>query len=122
MNALQLEFAGDVDHVDVLDGSLVQATISDTVAIATAAATDPALEERNLFGEADRIAARAPSAGTRRQYAAIFRAFGDWLGRELGRPPVVGDLDTDVIAAYGRHLASTGGRGGRPAASATSHV
>jgi hypothetical protein len=31
-------------------------------------------------------------------------------------------MDTDVIAAYGRHLAGTGGRGGRPAAPATSRV
>ena len=51
-------------------------------------------------------------ASTRRQYGAIFRAFGDWLAGELGRPPVVGDLDADVIAAYGRHLATSGGRGG----------
>jgi len=69
------------------------------------------LEARNLFGEAERIAARAASASTRRQYASIFRAFGDWLASELGRPPVVGDLDTDAIAAYGRHLAVAGGRG-----------
>jgi hypothetical protein len=67
---------------------------------------------RNLFSEAERIAARAASASTRRQYGAIFRAFGDWLASELGRPPVVGDLDADVIAAYGRHLATSGGRGG----------
>jgi integrase/recombinase XerD len=82
----------------------------------------PALAARNLFGEAQRIAARAASASTRRQYGAIFRAFGDWLGGELGRPPVVGDLDADVIAAYGRHLATGGGRGGRPAAPATVRV
>jgi integrase len=81
-----------------------------------------ALEERNLFGEAERIAARAASASTRRQYGAIFRAFGDWLGGELGRPPVVGDLDADVIAAYGRHLATCGGRDSRPAAPATVRV
>jgi integrase len=81
-----------------------------------------ALAERNLFGEAQRIAARAASASTRRQYAAIFRAFGDWLGGELGRPPVVGDLDADVIAAYGRHLAAAGGRGGGSAAPATVRV
>jgi site-specific recombinase XerC len=91
--------------------------LADAVVIAA-----PALEERNLFGEAQRIAARAASASTRRQYAAIFRAFGDWLAGELGRPPVVGDLDTDAIAAYGRHLATSGGRGGRPAAAATSRV
>ena len=77
---------------------------------------------RNLFGEAQRIAARAASASTRRQYAAIFRAFGDWLASELHRPPVVGDLDADVIAAYGRHLAGCGGRGGRPATPATVRV
>jgi hypothetical protein len=80
------------------------------------------LEQRNLFGEAERIAARAASASTRRQYASIFRAFGDWLAGELGRPPVVGDLDIDAIAAYGRHLATAGGRGRRPAAPATSRV
>jgi integrase len=72
--------------------------------------------------EAERIAARATSASTRRQYASIFRAFGDWLAGELGRPPLVGDLDTDAIAAYARHLATSGGRGGRPAAAATSRV
>ena len=32
---------------------------------------------------------------------------------------MVGDVDADVIAAYGRHLAMCGGRGGRPAALAT---
>ena len=78
--------------------------------------------ERNLFGEAQRIAARAATSSTRRQYGAIFRAFGDWLAGELGRPPVVGDLDADVIAAYGRHLAACGGRGGAPAAPATVRV
>ena len=40
-----------------------------------------------MFGEAERIAARAASVSTRRQYGAIFRAFGDWLAGELGRPP-----------------------------------
>lgn len=76
----------------------------------------------NLFAEADRIAARASSPGTRRQYAAIYRTFAHWLREQLGRPPVVGDLDADVIAAYGRHLATSGGRGGRPAAPATARV
>jgi len=80
------------------------------------------LEQRNLFGEAERIAARAALATTRKQYAVIYRAFGDWLGKQLGRPPVVGDLDADVIAAYGRHLATTGGRGDRPAATSTRRV
>jgi hypothetical protein len=82
----------------------------------------PGSHDRNLFGEAERIAARAATASTRRQYAAIFRAFGDWLAGELRRPPVIGDFDADVIAAYGRHLATSGGRGGRPAAPATVRV
>lgn len=80
------------------------------------------IEERNLFAESERIAARAARSGTRRQYGAIYRSFGDWLTEQLGRPPLVGDLAADVIAAYGRHLATVGGRGGRPAAPATSRV
>ena len=80
------------------------------------------LAARNLFAESDRIAARASSPGTRRQYAAIYRAFAHWLREQLGRPPVVVDLDADVIAAYGRHLQTSGGRGGRPAAPATARV
>src|SRR5450755_2495349 len=107
-----------------LELELVDGTITDEVDdVAVFAAPAPTeLEARNLFGEAERIAARAASASTRRQYASIFRAFGDWLAGELGRPPVVGDLDTDAIAAYGRHLAVAGGRGGRPAAPATLRV
>jgi integrase len=35
---------------------------------------------------------------------------------------VVCDLDVDVISAYGRHLAASGGRGGGPAAPATVRV
>jgi integrase len=105
---------------------LVDATIADELADAVVIAAPPpspaGVEQRNLFGEAERIAARAASASTRRQYASIFRAFGDWLAGELGRPPLVADLDTDAIAAYGRHLATCGGRGGRPAAPATSRV
>jgi len=64
--------------------------------VVIAASAPSGLEQRNLFGEAERIAARAASASTRRQYSSIFRAFGDWLAGELGRPPVVGDLDTDA--------------------------
>jgi integrase len=109
---------------EVLEVEVVDATIAEEPTdVAVIAAPAPAgMQARNLFGEADRIAARAAVASTRRQYAAIFRAFGDWLAAELGRPPVVGDLDTDAIAAYARHLASGGGRGGRPAAPATSRV
>ena len=108
----------------VLELGLLDGTIADEPAnVAVLAVPAPAgMESRNLFGEAERIAARAASASTRRQYASIFRAFGDWLPGELGRPPLVADLDTDAIAAYGRHLASAGGRGGRPAAPATSRV
>jgi hypothetical protein len=107
----------------VLD-ELVDGTITDEPTdVAVIAAPAPVgIEQRNLFGEAERIAARAASASTRRQYASIFCAFGDWLAGELGRPPLVSDLDTDTIAAYGRHLAISGGRGGRPAAPATSRV
>ena len=72
-------------------------------------------------GRADRPLARA-SARTRRQYGATFRAFGDWLAGELCRPPLVGDVDADVIAAYGRHLAACGGRGGGSAAPVTVRV
>jgi integrase len=108
--ALELEF---------VDGTIAD-QLADPAVIAAPAPT--ASEQRNLFEEAERIAARAASASTRRQYASIFRAFGDWLAGELGRPPVVGDLDTDAIAAYARHLARAGGRGGRPAAPATTRV
>jgi integrase len=103
-----------------LDGTIADELVNAAVIAAPAPAGS---EQRNLFGEAERIAARAASASTRRQYASIFRAFGDWLAGELGRPPVVGDLDTDTVAAYARHLARAGGRrGGRPAAPATTRV
>jgi integrase len=108
-------------ELELVDGTIGDEP-ADVVVIAAPAPAPSGLEARNLFGEAERIAARAASASTRRQYASIFRAFGDWLGGELGRPPVVGDLDTDVIAAYARHLARAGGRGGRPAAPATTRV
>ncbi len=103
---------------------VVDRTIADELAdaVVIAAPAPLGLEQRNLFGEAERIAARAALASTRGQYASVFRAFGDWLGGELGRPPVVGDLDTDVIAAYARHVARGGGRGGRAAAPATARV
>jgi integrase len=108
-----------VVELEVVDG-VIAGELADVAVITTLAPSG--LEQRNLFGEAERIAARAASAGTRRQYAAIFRTFGDWLAGELGRAPLVGDLDTDVIAAYARHLATAGGRGGLPAAPATTRV
>src|SRR5665213_1876639 len=103
-------------ELDVVDALVVEEGEPSFPPTAVAAAVWDVLGERNLFGEADRIAARAASAGTRRQYAAIYRAFAHWLREQLDRPPVVGDLDADVIAAYGRYLATCGGRGGRPAA------
>jgi integrase len=106
-------------ELELVDGAFVDELVDAAV---IAAPAPLGMEQRNLFGEAKRIAARAASASTRRQYASIFRAFGDWLAGELGRPPLVGDLDTDVIAAYGRYLACAGGRGGRPAAPATTRV
>jgi len=122
---LTLPAAEAGDEAELVDAELV----SSSGAVASAGALSPspppvsfALAERNLFAEAQRIAARAATASTRRQYGAIFRAFGDWLAGELGRAPLVGDLDADVIAGYGRHLAAAGGRGGRPAAPATRRV
>jgi integrase len=124
MTNARLVLGADLGEEDLLEdlavAEVVEATVGELPAALAAAVDD--LLARNLFGEADRIAARASSAGTRRQYAAIYRAFGDWLTGQLGRPPVVGDLDTDVIAAYGRYLAKEGGRGGRPAAPATSRA
>jgi integrase len=126
VSELQPALAPVVDaELELVDAELV----SSAGAVASGSVLSPspppipsAIEERNLFGEAERIAARAASVSTRRQYRAIFRAFGDWLAGELGRPPVVDDVDTDVIAAYGRHLETSGGRGGRPAAPATVRV
>ena len=126
MSELQLSLASVAEaERELVDAELV--TSAGAVASASTLSPSPppavpGLQRRNLFGEADRIAARAASASTWRQYGAIFRVFGDWLAGELGRPPLVGDLDADVIAAYGRHLATCGGRGGRPAAPATVRV
>ncbi len=80
------------------------------------------LEPENLYAAGERIALRAASASTRRQYASIYRAFGDWIRSELDRPPTGEDLHGDAIAAYARHLDTQGGRGGRPAALATRRV
>ena len=124
MSGLQLTLvaADACEEVELVDGELAEASVSASVLSPPPPPSAPGLGERNLFAESERIAARAASASTRRQYAAIFRSFGDWLASQLGRPPVVGDLDADVIAAYGRHLARVGGRGGRPAAPATARV
>jgi hypothetical protein len=96
---LSLTAPGPVlEEIELVDGQLAEISI-----LSPPPPPVPAgMADRNLFGEAERIAGRAASASTRRQYAAIFRSFGDWLAGELGRAPVVGDLDADVIAAYGR--------------------
>ena len=73
-------------ELELVDGTIAD-ELADAAVIAAPAPAPTELEERNLFGEAERIAARAASASTRRQYASIFRAFGDWLAGELGRPP-----------------------------------
>ena len=58
-----------------LELELVDGTIADQLAdaVVIAAPARSGSEQRNLFGEAERIAARAASASTRRQYASIFR-------------------------------------------------
>src|SRR4051812_8809195 len=76
-------------------------------------------EHANLFAVAEQLTARAATPSTRRQYAAIYRSFGDWLREQLGRPPTVADLDADAIVAYARFLETAGGRGGGLAAPAT---
>ena len=70
----------------------------------------------------ERLAARAASLATRKQYASIYRTFSDWLRAELDRPPTTSDLTGDAIGAFGRHLEVTGGRGGGPASTATRRV
>jgi len=44
--------------------------------------------EENLYLAGERLAVRAASPATRKQYASIYRTFGDWLRAELDRPPV----------------------------------
>src|SRR5918912_1943560 len=80
------------------------------------------LEAANLFAVAGQLAARAATPATRRQYAAIYRSFADWLREQLGRPPTVADVGADAIAAYARFLERAGGRGGGPAAPATRRI
>ena len=112
MSERQLSLARSADaELELVDAELV----TSAGAVASAAPSPPprrpsasaARTSATCSARRERIAARAATASTRRQYGAIFRAFGDWLAGELGRPPVVGDLDADVIAAYGRHLATS---------------
>ena len=84
--------------------------------------TGAELQRANLYAVCELIAARAPRESSRRQYRSIFRRFCDVLRDELGRPPVVADLTADTIAAYARHLETSGGRRGGPAALSTRRV
>ena len=111
------ELVADVELVD-----RVETVAAEVGEAAVSAAPSSPFTGRHLAGEADRIAARASTSGTRRQYASIYRSFTIWLAAQLGRAPRVEDLDADVIAAYGRHLAAAGGRRGRAAAPATVRV
>lgn len=77
------------------------------------------LGETNLYAVCELIAARAARASSARQYRCIYIRFCDALREQLGRPPTVGDLGVDVIAAYGRQLERHGGRAGGPASPAT---
>ncbi len=68
---------------------------------------------------AGELIARRAWASSARQYAMTYATFCDWLGAQLSRPPLVGDLTADTVAAYARHLELAGGRGGGPASPAT---
>jgi hypothetical protein len=87
--------------LELVDGAIAD-ELADAVVIAAPAPSGS--EQRNLFGEAERIAARAASARTRRQYASIFRAFGDWLAGELGRPPAGREREVPVPLAVQQAL------------------
>ena len=111
-------FADSTALVDVAE--LLPAT-----AIATVSPTLPATEqllEANLYTVCELIAGRAARGSSARQYRSIYNRFADALREELGRPPVVGDVTGDAIAAYSRQLERQGGRGGGPAAPATRRV
>ena len=79
--------------LDLVDGTIADELVDVSVIAAPAPLES---EGRNLFGEAG--SPPGLRRRTRRQCSSIFRAFGDWLCSELGRPPLVADLDTDAIA------------------------
>jgi len=107
--------------IEVLEQELEVGEAEQVLELELALAPAGAREE-NLYLAGERLAARAASPATRRQYASIYRTFGDWLRAELDRPPVTSDLTGDAIAAFGRRLETAGGRGGGPAAPATRRV
>jgi hypothetical protein len=71
---LELSPRGElVEDLDVVDGAVVAGEAVDgTETTIAAVAMDVDLAPRKLVGEADRIATPASTAGTRRQYAAIY--------------------------------------------------
>jgi site-specific recombinase XerD len=77
------------------------------------------LLQANLYAVCELVAGRAARASSARQYRAIYTRFCDALRDELGRPPLVGDVTADAIAAYSRAQEHRGGRGGGPASPAT---
>ncbi|MDQ3678891.1 MAG: hypothetical protein M3401_19180 [Actinomycetota bacterium] len=119
---------GAVPHTDVIPAVIADAVLEPAASFsvvelgeeAEALELDLAIaragaREENLFLAGVRLAARAASPATRRQYASIYRSFGDWLRDALDRPPVTSDLTGDAIGAFARHLEQIGGRGRGPA-------
>jgi hypothetical protein len=76
----------------------------------------------NLYSVSKLVAGRAARASSARQYLTSYARFCDALRDELGRPPVVGDVTADAVAAYSLALQRHGGRGGEPASPATRRV
>lgn len=103
MSDLQLTLTVGVDLVDdvkVVDMVEVRKAHHDyrgQTVIPETASSWLALEKRNLFGETERIGGRAALAAARPRYAVTYRAFPDWLFEQLGRAPVVEDLDMDAV-------------------------
>jgi site-specific recombinase XerD len=112
---------------DFADSS-ASASVDVALLPAAAARCSPALPageqllDANLYAVCELVAGRAARASSARQYGAIYTRFCDALRDELGRPPVVGDVTADAIAAYSRALERHGGRGGGPASPATRRV
>jgi len=69
-----------VPHLEVLAGepALARAPARETLEVLGEGRADV-----NLYAAGERLAARAATPATRRQYAAIYRSFADWLRSEL---------------------------------------
>ena len=81
---LSLAAAEPAVELELVDGAIPD-ELAD--AVVTAAPARSGFEQRNLFGEAERIVARAASASTRRQSRRGVMQLRDGLhrGRRLGR-------------------------------------